>query len=60
MQFINHPLSMAERHQFREFLENESMNQLYTSLRDLGPHFIAEGEEVVKALFKSNLQVLSL
>ncbi len=33
---------------------------LYSSLRDLGPHFIAEGEEVVKALFKSNLQVLSI
>lgn len=32
----------------------------YSSLRDLGPYFIAEGEEVVKALFKSNLQVLSV
>ena len=32
----------------------------YASLRDLGPYFIAEGEEVVKALFKSNLGVLSL
>ncbi len=32
----------------------------YASLRDLGPHFIAEGEEVVKALFRSNLEVVSL
>ncbi len=32
----------------------------YSSLRDLGSHFIAEGEEVVKALFKSNLKVISL
>jgi|JI9StandDraft_1071089.scaffolds.fasta_scaffold01748_14 tRNA G18 (ribose-2'-O)-methylase SpoU len=35
-------------------------NSLYTSLRDLGPYFIGEGEEVVKALFKSNLEVISL
>lgn len=32
----------------------------YTSLRDLGPYFIAEGEEVVKALFQSDLKVISL
>ncbi len=32
----------------------------YSSLRDLGPYFIGEGEEVVKALFKSELKVLSL
>ncbi len=32
----------------------------YSSLRDLGSYFIAEGEEVVKALFRSNLKVLSL
>lgn len=36
------------------------MNPDYSSLRDLGPHFVGEGEEVVKALFKSPLQVLSL
>ncbi len=33
---------------------------LYSSLRDLGPHFIAEGEEVLKALFRSHLQVVSV
>lgn len=33
---------------------------LYSSLRDLGPYFIGEGEEVVQALLRSNLQVLSL
>ncbi|MDB6081824.1 MAG: putative SpoU-like rRNA methylase [Chlamydiia bacterium] len=32
----------------------------YSSLRDLGPYFIGEGEEVVKALFRSNLKVLSI
>ncbi|MES2121850.1 MAG: RNA methyltransferase [Chlamydiota bacterium] len=32
----------------------------YSSLRDLGPYFIGEGEEVVKALFRSDLKVLSL
>ena len=36
------------------------MSPLYSSLRDLGPYFIGEGEEVVKALFKSNLKVISL
>lgn len=33
---------------------------LYASLRDLGPYFIAEGEEVVKALLNSSLKVISL
>lgn len=35
-------------------------HSLYSSLRDLGPYFIGEGEEVVKALFRSKLKVLSL
>jgi tRNA G18 (ribose-2'-O)-methylase SpoU len=37
-----------------------SNHPFYASLRDLGPYFIGEGEEVVKALFKSELEVLSL
>ncbi len=41
-------------------MNQASSSSLYSSLRDLGPYFIAEGEEVVKALFKSNLEVLSL
>ncbi len=32
----------------------------YSNLRDLGPYFIGEGEEVVKALLQSDLKVLSL
>ncbi len=41
-------------------MNQDSQHSLYASLRDLGPYFIGEGEEVVKALFKSNLTVLSL
>lgn len=41
-------------------MNQEDRYSLYSSLRDLGPYFIGEGEEVVKALFKSNLKVLSL
>lgn len=37
-----------------------SNHPFYASLRDLGPYFIGEGEEVVKALFKSDIEVLSL
>ena len=41
-------------------MNQDTQYPLYSSLRDLGPHFIGEGEEVVKALFKSNLKVLSI
>ncbi len=33
---------------------------LFESLRDLGPYFIGEGEEVVRSLFKSGIEVVSL
>ena len=33
---------------------------LFESLRDLGPYFIGEGEEVVRSLFKSQIEVVSL
>lgn len=32
----------------------------FDSLRDLGPYFIGEGEEVVRALFKSQIEIKSL
>ncbi len=41
-------------------MNQDTTHSFYSSLRDLGPHFIAEGEEVVKALLASNLKVLSL
>lgn len=41
-------------------MNQDSRYSLYSSLRDLGPYFIGEGEEVVKALFKSKLDVVSL
>ena len=41
-------------------MNENSRYPLYESLRDLGPYFIGEGEEVVKALFKSNLQTVSV
>jgi tRNA G18 (ribose-2'-O)-methylase SpoU len=41
-------------------MNQDARYPLYSSLRDLGPYFIAEGEEVVKALFRSDLKVLSL
>ncbi len=41
-------------------MNDDTNHSLYKSLRDLGPYFIGEGEEVVKALFKSNIEVLSL
>jgi len=41
-------------------MHKDSQYSLFESLRDLGPYFIGEGEEVVKALFRSNLKVISL
>src|SRR5262245_49354326 len=41
-------------------MHRDDPHSFYSSLRDLGPYFIGEGEEVVKALFRSNLKVLSL
>lgn len=41
-------------------MNQDARYSLYSSLRDLGPYFIGEGEEVVRALFRSNLKVLSL
>lgn len=35
-------------------------NDFYASLRDLGPYFIAESEEVVRALLQSDIEVVSL
>lgn len=41
-------------------MHKDSHYSLFESLRDLGPYFIGEGEEVVRALFQSNLTVISL
>ncbi len=41
-------------------MDQNSQHSFYSSLRDLGPYFIGEGEEVVKSLFKSDLEVISL
>ncbi|MCX6990616.1 MAG: hypothetical protein NTX49_06110 [Chlamydiae bacterium] len=41
-------------------MKEDSEYPLYSSMRDLGPYFIGEGEEVIKALFRSDVTVVSL
>ena len=41
-------------------MNQDSRYPLYSSMRDLGPYFIGEGEEVIKALFRSDVTVISI